>query len=127
MDLLECIAVCLFCEAELEPDEITMCKRCNMQTTVINIRGIRCLPPNVAKIDRSTIFGNPFHIGKDGDREAVIDKYNEWFHLRLRDETFTAAVEALRGKVLGCWCKPLACHGDIISEYLNGEGELCAT
>ncbi|CAG1022170.1 hypothetical protein DOJK_01483 [Patescibacteria group bacterium] len=25
----------------------------------------------------------------------------------------------LRGKILGCHCKPLACHGDILANYLN--------
>lgn len=25
----------------------------------------------------------------------------------------------LSGKVLGCWCKPLACHGDLLVEQVN--------
>ena len=28
-------------------------------------------------------------------------------------------IEGLRGKTLMCFCKPLACHGDVIAEYLN--------
>ncbi len=28
-------------------------------------------------------------------------------------------VLALKGKTLGCHCKPAACHGDVIAEYLN--------
>ena len=30
------------------------------------------------------------------------------------------SLEPLRGKVLGCYCKPLACHGDVIVELLEG-------
>lgn len=25
----------------------------------------------------------------------------------------------LNGKTLGCWCKPDACHGDILIELIN--------
>jgi hypothetical protein len=28
---------------------------------------------------------------------------------------------ALKGKRLGCFCKPLACHGDVIKEYIEGQ------
>jgi hypothetical protein len=28
------------------------------------------------------------------------------------------SIEPLRGKTLGCWCKPLPCHGDVIVELL---------
>lgn len=25
----------------------------------------------------------------------------------------------LKGKTLGCWCKPYPCHGDVLVELLN--------
>jgi len=28
-------------------------------------------------------------------------------------------LDNLQGKVLGCHCKPLACHGDILAELAN--------
>jgi hypothetical protein len=28
-------------------------------------------------------------------------------------------LEFLRGKVLGCWCKPENCHGDVILKLLK--------
>ena len=70
-------------------------------------------------IGRGSIFGNPFCIGKDGNRTDVIKKYKVWFYERLKDRLFEQAVQGLRGKKLGCFCKPLACHGDVIKEYLN--------
>jgi len=73
-------------------------------------------------IGRPSIFGNPLSIGKDGTRAEVIKKYKDYFYDNLENhEVFKIAVERLRGKVLGCWCKPQACHGDVIIEYLNKE------
>ena len=65
-------------------------------------------------------FGNPFLIGKDGNREQVIKKYKNYFNQRLvNDQEFEKRIKSLRGKTLGCFCKPFACHGDIIVKYLE--------
>lgn len=90
-------------------------------TTVVSIRKKRGQPRPRCDflIDRTTIYGNPFLIGRDGDREQVLAKYKEYFYRRLTDPIFHSKVLELKGKVLGCWCKPHACHGDIIAEYLN--------
>ena len=65
-------------------------------------------------------FGNPFVIGKDGDRDTVIEKFKFYFYERIkRDPVFKADVKKLKGKVLGCFCKPKRCHGDVIAEYLD--------
>lgn len=71
-------------------------------------------------IGRGSRFGNPFCIGRDGDRDLVIKKYRGWFTKKLEDPQFKEAVLALKGKRLGCYCKPLPCHGDIIAKYLDG-------
>lgn len=71
-------------------------------------------------IGRPSIFGNPFVIGTDGTRREVIQKYKQYFDNRIRtDIQFQAEVERLRGLKLGCYCKPKACHGDIIALHLN--------
>lgn len=92
-------------------------------TTVINIRRKKGqpMPHYDALIDRRTVFGNPYQIGADGDRELVLSKFRTYFNRRLTDPTFRDKVLSLKGKVLGCWCKPLACHGDVIVEYLEHE------
>jgi len=74
-------------------------------------------------IGRSSFFGNPYKIGVDGNREEVIEKYKDWFEDRLKDEIFLMEVLELRGKVLGCYCKPEACHGDVIVEFLDNYKE----
>ena len=65
-------------------------------------------------IGRPSIWGNPFTIGRDGDRAQVITKYRAWFALQPK---LLAKVAALKGQRLGCWCAPLACHGDVLAEY----------
>lgn len=73
-----------------------------------------------AYIGRGSYWGNPFPINEEtGDtREVVIEKYRA--HLRAlysRDkQRFLKELSFLEGKTLGCFCKPLACHGDIIIE-----------
>lgn len=71
-------------------------------------------------IGRTSLFGNPYRIGKHGSRKEVIELYRKEFYRKIRDvPVFKNAVEALRGHILGCHCKPLACHGDVIVEYLE--------
>jgi hypothetical protein len=71
-------------------------------------------------IGRPSIFGNPFSIGKDGNRKEVIAKFGVYFFKRIMtDENFYHSVSELKGKILGCWCKPEDCHGDIIATYLE--------
>lgn len=90
-----------------------------MKTKVVNIR--REQKQHYMLIDRHTIFGNPFRIGTHGNRAEVIARYKVHFHTRMAtDASFHDAVQDLKGKRLGCWCAPLACHGDVIVEYLEG-------
>jgi hypothetical protein len=67
-------------------------------------------------IGRPSKWGNPFEIGKDGTRTEVIQKYEEYL---LSNPELLKDLEELRGKVLGCWCKPSACHGDVLVKLLN--------
>ena len=73
-------------------------------------------------IGRGSPFGNPYVIGPDGDRGEVIEKYRQYFLKRIEeDPIFKDNVIGLRGKTLACFCKPKACHGDIIIEWLNSQ------
>jgi hypothetical protein len=70
-------------------------------------------------IGRPTKWGNPFSL-KDhgGDRHLVLRKYRDW--LRGEPALMEAARLELKGKVLGCWCKPEACHGDVLARVADG-------
>lgn len=65
---------------------------------------------------RPSKWGNPFVIGKDGTRDEVISKYQEWIKTQ---PDLLAALPELRGKVLGCWCAPQACHCDVLADLAN--------
>ncbi|WP_049851513.1 DUF4326 domain-containing protein [Pantoea sp. RIT-PI-b] len=70
---------------------------------------------------RGTLWGNPYAIGADGDRDEVIRKFKYDFdrdYLKGGSE-FKEKLKALRGHTLGCHCKPYACHGDVLAQYLN--------
>ena len=74
---------------------------------VVFVDGVR-YPP------RASPFANPYKVGRDGTREEVILKYKEY--IIKKDVDFSI----LKGKRLGCWCKPEGCHGDVLLELING-------
>jgi len=67
-------------------------------------------------IGRPSKWGNPFEIGKDGDRDEVIAKYRDWIQ---NQEELLQSLHELKGKTLGCWCSPKSCHGDILAEMAD--------
>lgn len=93
------------------------------ETTVVNVRGMDTFDlrhKRITLIDRRSMFGNPFRIGPDGDREQVICLYQSWLQEKVRiDPAFRKALLKLRGKKLGCWCAPQPCHGDVIVRWLE--------
>jgi hypothetical protein len=99
-------------------------------TKVVNLRKSRY----DVYIGRGSIFGNPYS-HKSGtkaefivrNRKEAIKKYKEYFYNRLNtDDNFLLAVASLKGKTLGCFCKPdggfegrILCHGQIIAGFLD--------
>jgi hypothetical protein len=67
-------------------------------------------------IGRGSKWGNPFVIGVNGSREDVIRRYEEWIR---QQPHLMASLHELRGQSLGCYCKPLACHGDVLVKLLE--------
>jgi hypothetical protein len=74
------------------------------------------VPPGAVYIGRGSQWGNPFKIGADGDRAAVIVKHERWLaeqHHLLRD------LDELRDRDLVCFCAPQPCHGDLLLRLAN--------
>jgi hypothetical protein len=67
---------------------------------------------------QDSMWANPFKVGRDGTREEVIQKYGLYIQEKLKDPEYKDAIETLRGKKLGCWCKPEGCHGDVLLEFI---------
>ncbi len=81
-------------------------------------------------IGRGSIFGNPFsHMDntkaqyKVATREEAVERYREWI---MTQPQILNKLPELKGKVLGCFCKPRACHGDVLVELIEimEKGEL---
>lgn len=76
-------------------------------------------------IGRPSKWGNPFS-HKEGtlakykvsSREEAIARYKDWI-LKGEGSYLLKDIPELENKVLGCWCKPLACHGDFLAELAN--------
>ena len=60
-------------------------------------------------------WGNPFKVGKDGTRQEVIEKYRAYIMTR---KDLLESLHELEGKRLGCFCAPMACHGDVLVELV---------
>ena len=86
-----------------------------MATTVVNLR----YEKYDVYIGRGSKWGNKYIIGKDGNREEVVDKYEK--DIRQNEHLLSLLYE-LKNKRLGCFCKPLSCHGDVLVKLI---GEFC--
>ena len=87
-----------------------------MGTKVVNIKNEKC----DVFIGRPSKWGNPFVIGIDGNRNEVIKKYCKYI---LRQKSLLKDLHELKGKKLGCFCKPLLCHGDVLIELVKRVNE----
>jgi hypothetical protein len=72
-------------------------------------------------IGRGSKWGNPYRLfpamGDDAKRRTeVIEAYRRYI---LAKPELLAALLELKGKTLGCWCKPKRCHGDVLVELIN--------
>jgi hypothetical protein len=65
-------------------------------------------------------WGNPYakHLMKLG-RDKVIKMYKEY--IMNKPELLKLIPLELKDKRLGCWCKPEACHGDLLAELADAD------
>ena len=93
------------------------------------------MPPNTVKVDRTTKWGNPFVVGKDGTQADCVYLYrmlaggllcmttrgNQDAQVAAR-KAMEQARDQLRGKNLACWCRPgTPCHADVLLKLANAE------
>jgi hypothetical protein len=93
------------------------------------------MPENTVKVDRSTRWGNPFLVGRDGTAAECVRRFELLLsglvdlrnvEVAKRQSEFlrawgeTTPLLSLRGKNLACWChldKP--CHADVLLLLAN--------
>lgn len=95
----------------------------SLSTRVINIHGDEFYD---VYIGRPSKWGNPYsHLGVPGtikvdSIEEAIDKYRAMIEQKIIIGAINSEdLSELRGKILGCWCKPGPCHGDVLIEMLE--------
>lgn len=91
------------------------------------------MPPNTVKVDRTTLWGNPFHTHSDGARMdnelavslfvGMIEKCGGWMAKKARGQVSIEVEDVRRerrGKNLACWCAPAEkCHADVLLKIAN--------
>ena len=91
---------------------------------MINVHNINTYTGKGVYIGRGSVFGNPFKIGKDGNRDQVLAKYKRYLWNGINDDSSEICLNIKKlcdkyvrdnGNLnLICHCAPLPCHGDII-------------
>jgi hypothetical protein len=97
------------------------------------------MPANTVKVDRTTLFGNPFAV-KDWGHDRAVALHRAWLTgqaidapiaaaelqgLAARRKQVLAALPGLRGKHLACWCalpgrgEPDNCHAALLLALAN--------
>lgn len=81
------------------------------------------LPDDVARVDRGSIYGNPYVVGEPYTIAEALLLYSGWLDMRIGEHP--GFLEPLRGKRLACWCKPpegfqgrRMCHAQIVAGRL---------
>ncbi len=101
-------------------------------TKVVNLRKEK-YSKYIGRKDEPMHYGNPFSIGKSNlakmvmpNRYEALLAFYDWLKgTRFQDvepgrrSWILENLESLRGCTLGCFCKPLGCHGDIYRVLLG--------
>jgi hypothetical protein len=82
-------------------------------------------------IGRPGIWGNPFS-HQEGtlarfkvvDRDEAVDRYEAW--VMSQPELVQRIKRELKSKILGCWCIPNRCHGEVLAKIANEDYDLVA-
>ena len=104
-----------------------------MQITVVNLRTHKKTgDPWEVLIDRRTVLGNPYPLPKYSREESIslyqdrlvevmssMNQTPEILVIWNEMNRINALLEGHSKLVLMCWCKPLACHGDVIKKVLE--------
>lgn len=86
----------------------------------------KIFPSNEVYIGRPSKWGNPFtHLKSTtlakyhvNSRDEAVEAYRKWI-TEGEGQHLLNDLHELVGKTLVCWCKPLACHGDVLIELVN--------
>lgn len=61
-------------------------------------------------------WANPFRAAKASEKGETVERYRDYL---MDNPDLMSQLEELKGKTLGCWCKPGPCHGDVLVELVK--------
>lgn len=64
-------------------------------------------------------WANPYKLKEGYTREEAIKEYERYIREKIEREGLEEELMKLEGKKLGCWCKPEACHGDVLVKIIK--------
>ena len=74
---------------------------------------------------KESIWANPYKITKDKSRKESLSCYRKLMVCWVREVPGKFNLNTLTDMLLGCWCHPQICHGDILVElwekYVGGK------
>ena len=106
-----------------ERDEMLIDKLKNGETIIVNqttdLATIKYAEDHglYVRADRYSDWGNPFEMGKDGDRNQVCYNYEKYY--LPHKPSLLNKINNLKGKALGCWCSPEKCHCDSLLKLIK--------
>ncbi len=65
------------------------------------------------KLFRKSKYANPYKIARGMTRQHVLEQYVDYLY--AEGLAYGVQEDLTKVKRLGCWCKPLPCHGDILA------------
>jgi hypothetical protein len=94
--------------------------------TVNNLSNAHPFDEFDVRVDRKSVFGNPFRMTSESQRNYVCDQYEEYFKCQTENNIeFRQALDELirlykKHGVLNlfCWCYPKRCHAETIKAYI---------
>lgn len=69
---------------------------------------------------QNSMWANPYKVTK----ECCVDEAVKLYEIYIRKKILDGFISDkdlinLKGKCLGCWCKPGKCHGDVLIKLIN--------
>jgi len=108
----------------MTPPKINLSFFSNLEISTNTTKVVHCKKSEYdVYIGRPSLWGNPFS-SKDktiakyhvSNKSEAIQKYEDWIE---NQPHLIKELKALKGKILGCWCKPKPCHGDVIVKLIE--------
>lgn len=94
---------------------------------VVNVRNVRNFDVYVGRPNleypAATLWGNFYHMPRDGDRDEVVARYRAWLLHPVQLEFRNKIRDQLKGKRLGCWCHPHNCHARVLVDVAFSPAE----